>query len=75
MLVRRETIEKEQFEKLLAGEPEADIFGPDEPGVPELPAGRMPLPERARPEVPRPLPRPGLAAEMHGDDPPAPGLA
>ena len=76
VLVRRETIEKEQFEKLLAGVSEEDVFGPDEPVVPEREvAGVPPLTERPRPEGPRPLPRPGLAAEMHGDDAAPPELA
>jgi cell division protease FtsH len=70
ILLRRETIEKEQFEKLLAGVPELDVFGPDEPNAPALPAGPVAAPERTRPETSRPLPRPGLAAEMHGEDPP-----
>jgi cell division protease FtsH len=68
ILLRRETIEKEQFEKLLADATEADVFGPDEPDAPELAPGPVPAPERARPETARPLPRPGLAAEMRGDD-------
>jgi cell division protease FtsH len=76
ILVKRETIEKEQFEKLLTGASEEDVFGPDEPVTPEREAvGPPPLAERARPEGPRPLPRPGLAAEMHGDEPPAPEFA
>src|SRR5580692_10376542 len=72
ILVRRETIEKEQFEKLLTGVPELEVFGPAEAPPTELPPGRVPpLPERSRPEnPPRPLPRPGLAAEMRGDDEP-----
>ena len=69
ILLRRETIEKEQFEKLLAGTSELDVFGPDEPNAPALPVGPVAAPERARPETSRPLPRPGLAAEMHGEDP------
>jgi cell division protease FtsH len=74
ILLRRETIEKDQFEKLLAGSPEADVFGPDEPDAPALPVGPIAAPERTRPEASRPLPRPGLAAEMHGEDPPRPEL-
>src|SRR3954467_14787999 len=35
ILVKRETIEKEEFEALLAGKSEADVFGPDE--APEPP--------------------------------------
>jgi cell division protease FtsH len=60
ILLRRETIEREQFIDLLAGKPEADVFGPDEPIVPqpaELPPSQERKPER---EAPRPVPRPGL---------------
>ncbi|MGA2006240.1 MAG: ATP-dependent zinc metalloprotease FtsH [Solirubrobacteraceae bacterium] len=74
ILLRRETIEKEQFEKLLAGAAEADVFGPDEPDTPAIAPGPTPTPERARPETARPLPRPGLAAEMHGEQPQRPQL-
>jgi cell division protease FtsH len=70
ILLRRETIEREQFIKLLDGQPELEVFGPDEPvhpqqqppAAPESPAGK---PERK----PRALPRPGLAggtADMRG---------
>ena len=76
ILLRRETIEKEQFEKLLLGVSEEDVFGPDEPSAPEREVvGVPPLTERPRPEGPRPLPRPGLAAEMHGDGATPPELA
>jgi cell division protease FtsH len=74
ILLRRETIEKEQFEKLLAGAAEADVFGPDEPDTPAIAPGPTPTPERARPETARPLPRPGLAAEMRGEEPKPPQL-
>jgi cell division protease FtsH len=59
ILVKRETIEKEQFEALLAGKTEADVFGPDTPASP--PDIGTPQPERPGREAPRPLPRPGLA--------------
>jgi cell division protease FtsH len=60
ILVRRETIEKEQFEALLAGKTEQDVFGADQPPAapPELPGAPQPADRR---EGPRPLPRPGLA--------------
>jgi cell division protease FtsH len=74
ILLRRETIEKEQFEKLLADATEADVFGPDEPDAPALAPGPVPAPERARPETARPLPRPGLAAELRADEPRRPDL-
>jgi cell division protease FtsH len=75
ILLKRETIEKEQFERLLADAPEADVFGPDEPDTPQVTPGPTPSPERSRPEAARPpLPRPGLAAEMRGEQPQRPEL-
>jgi cell division protease FtsH len=71
ILVRRETIEKEEFLALLDGKSEEEVF-PEEPELkPELPAPPAPAgrPER---EVPRAFPRPGLAggtAEMRADEP------
>ncbi len=70
ILLRRETIEREEFIKLLDGKAENEVFGPDEPVIahpapppaPEAPE-RRPEPKR------RGLPRPGLAggtAEMSG---------
>ncbi|MGA9876723.1 MAG: ATP-dependent zinc metalloprotease FtsH, partial [Solirubrobacteraceae bacterium] len=37
VLVKRETIEREEFAALLAGKDEWEVFGPDEPAVPEFP--------------------------------------
>jgi cell division protease FtsH len=61
VLLKRETIERAEFEALLDGRPEEDVFGPEEPVAP---AGGTP----ERPEVPgaispapRSLPRPGFA--------------
>jgi len=67
ILVKRETIEKEEFLALLAGKSEEEVFGVEEGAAPpELPS--PPEPERApEREAPRTLPRPGLAggtAEM-----------
>ena len=59
ILIKRETIEKEQFEALLDGRTEADVFGAEAPAPPELPIPGTPAGERR--ESPRPLPRPGLA--------------
>jgi len=72
VLVKRETIEREEFEALLAGRSEEDVFGPDEPVAsgPEMPVPPAPAPGR---EAPRPLPRPGLAggaAELRSLDTP-----
>ncbi len=62
VLVKRETLEKEQFEALLGGGTEEDVFGAEVPPPPELPvppsAGAERVPGR---DGPRPLPRPGLA--------------
>ncbi len=60
ILIKRETIEKPQFESLLAGRSEEEVFGSEAPALPEAP--RMPgTPERPGRDAPRPLPRPGLA--------------
>ena len=60
ILVKRETIEKEEFEGLLAGKTEEEVFGSEAPPAgPPIPG--EPAPERAGREAPRPLPRPGLA--------------
>jgi cell division protease FtsH len=61
ILIKRETIEKEQFEALLEGSTEADVFGAEAPAPPEVPLPPT-TPERTPGrEAPRPLPRPGLA--------------
>jgi cell division protease FtsH len=78
-LVKRETLEKEEFNALLEGKSELEVFGSeDEHAVPELPAPPPAPAERAGREVPRPLPRPGLAggtADIRGADPERPELA
>jgi cell division protease FtsH len=77
VLLKRETIEKEEFLGLLAGKSEEDVFGPEETVKPELPGPPAPA-DRAEREAPRPLPRPGLAggtAEIRGIDPEQPELA
>ncbi len=62
ILIKRETIEKEQFEALLGGQTEEDVFGSEAPPPPELPAAPAPAADRTPGrEGPRPLPRPGLA--------------
>jgi cell division protease FtsH len=73
LLLEHETIEREEFEALLAGASEEDAFGTPEPqGQPPAPPVE---PERSRPVTePRPIPhpRPGLAAESRGELPPPP---
>jgi cell division protease FtsH len=61
ILIKRETIEKEQFEALLDGQTEEEVFGSAAPTPPELPTAPPSPAERAGREGPRPLPRPGLA--------------
>jgi cell division protease FtsH len=78
VLLKRETIEKEEFLALLDGKPEVDVFGPDD--VPEeTPPGTPASTGREGREAPRPLPRPGLAGggvEARGlDAPEKPNLA
>ena len=78
-LVKRETLEKEEFHALLEGKSEREVFGAeDEHPVPELPAPPPAPADRPGREAPRPLPRPGLAggtADMRGADPERPELA
>jgi cell division protease FtsH len=76
ILVKRETIEKEEFLALLDGKSEEEVF-PDEPEVKPEPVPPAPA-DRPEREAPRPFPRPGLAggtAEMRGHEPPPPRLS
>jgi cell division protease FtsH len=61
ILVKRETIEKEEFLALLAGKSEEEVFGVDEPTKPELPAPGATADRAEREPAPRATPRPGLA--------------
>ena len=78
ILVKRETIEKEEFLALLDGKSEEEVFGvEDSSPKPELPAPPAPA-DRPERETPRVTPRPGLAggtAELRGSDPERPELA
>ena len=60
ILLKRETIEKEQFERLLDGASEQEVFGSEAPPPKELPALQDTPAERPGREAPRPLPRPGF---------------
>jgi cell division protease FtsH len=65
ILIERETIDRDQYERLLAGEDEATVFPDEAPSEPETPEPQ-PEPKRERPR-PRPFPLPGSA--MQGPDP------
>jgi cell division protease FtsH len=56
LLLKRETIEADEFVALLAGKPEDEVFHDDEESTP--PAEPTPEPEPAAREGARPLPRP-----------------
>ena len=61
ILIERETIDKDQFERLLAGAPEDEVFAEE-----EAPAAPEPEPEERRRErepKPRPFPSPGRALQ------------
>jgi cell division protease FtsH len=61
ILIKRETIEKDQFEALLDGRSEENVFGSEAPAPPEVPSVTGTPAERPERDAPRPLPRPGLA--------------
>jgi cell division protease FtsH len=65
ILIERETIDRDQYERLLAGEDESSVFPDEAPAQPEQPEPQ-PEPKRERPR-PRPFPLPGSA--MQGPDP------
>ena len=67
ILIERETIDKDQFVRLLAGEPEDDVFPPEDKTPPAEPAPKP----RTRPQPkPRLFPLPGSAMQ-----PPEPNTA
>jgi cell division protease FtsH len=61
ILIERETIDKEQFERLLAGEPEESVFEDETPPVVPEPA---PADEKKRKPEPKPRPFPIPGATM-----------
>jgi cell division protease FtsH len=72
ILLERETIDSEQFEQLLAGKSEEEVFGVEE--EPRAPEPEPEPAERPQREGPRPVPRPrpgfaGGSAEMRADRP------
>ncbi len=65
ILIERETIDKDQFERLLAGEDEAAVF-PEAEAVPEIPKPQE-EPKRERLPRPRPFPLPGATMQPPPD--------
>ena len=61
LLIERETIDKDQFERLLAGEPTEQVFADEEPATP----AETPKEERSRRPTPqpRPFPLPGALSQ------------
>ncbi|EHN11450.1 Cell division protein FtsH [Patulibacter medicamentivorans] len=69
ILIRRETIERDEFLALLDGRHEDDVFHDEPPSLP--PGAPSTDEERTERPAPRPLPRPGLGTAMSGGDGPA----
>jgi cell division protease FtsH len=65
ILIERETIDRDQFERLLAGEDEGTVFPEEAPAQPEP----EPEPEAKRQRQPRPRPFPLPGSAMQGPDP------
>jgi cell division protease FtsH len=61
ILIERETIDKDQFERLLAGAPEEEVFAEEEQPKPEAPADEEP--KRLPKPKPRPFPLPGATMQ------------
>src|SRR5206468_8650814 len=66
ILIERETIDKDQFERLLAGEDEGTVFPDEAPAQPDTPE---PQEEQKRQRQPRPRPFPLPGSAMQGPDP------
>jgi cell division protease FtsH len=67
ILIERETIDSDQFMRLLSGEQEADVFPPVEEPAPEV----KPEPEKKREPLRRPFPLPGAGTAMQPPEPEA----
>src|SRR5207248_328274 len=68
ILIERETIDKDQFERLLAGEDEGSVFPPEEAPA-EAPPKPVEEPRRERQPRPRPFPLPGATMQPPPPDP------
>jgi cell division protease FtsH len=69
ILIERETIDKEQFERLLAGETEEEVFAEELPVAPEEPAEEKK--KRPAPQ-PKPFPIPGATMQPPPPEPTQP---
>jgi cell division protease FtsH len=65
ILIERETIDKDQFERLLAGEAEESVFPEEAPAQPEP----KPEEEKERKPAPKPKPRPVPGVSMQPPEP------
>jgi cell division protease FtsH len=65
ILIERETIDKDQFERLLAGEAEESVFPEEAPAPAEAPAEG----EKERKPAPKPKPRPVPGVSMQPPEP------
>jgi cell division protease FtsH len=61
ILLKRETLEADEFEALLQGGSEDEVFGAETPPPPSLPAPPSPVGRTRDETVPKPIPRPGFA--------------
>jgi cell division protease FtsH len=67
ILIERETIDKDQFERLLAGEEEAVVFAEEPPPAPAAPPAEEP---KVRPQPkPKPFPLPGATMQPPPPEP------
>jgi cell division protease FtsH len=67
ILIERETIDKDQFERLLAGEQEADVFAEEAPPAPAEQPAEEPQPWRQ--PKPKPFPLPGATMQPPPPEP------
>jgi cell division protease FtsH len=66
ILIERETIDRDQFERLTAGEDEATVF-PEEKPAAAAPEPQQEEPKRERQPRPRPFPLPGATMQPPPD--------
>jgi cell division protease FtsH len=67
ILIERETIDKDQFERLLAGEPEESVFAEEQP--PAAKPAEKPAEQPKRAPRPKPFPIPGAAMKPPPPEP------